>query len=223
MSKDSDVVNLKRLIALGKDKGYITYEELNNDLPENIISSEHIDDVMMMFEELDIMVIDETAKENIEKSRKIKKKQEKKVEKQNFRTDLSDASARVSDPVKMYLKEMGCISLLSREGEVEIAKKIEAGEKETLRSLLKCGVGTEYIIGLGDGLKRGEIRLKDIINDLPAVAKHRICLLGHSMGAVVPTTLIQADPEPDLLEWFFKHKLSDKSLRGLVVTGKLII
>ena len=65
MSKDSGVVNLRRLIDRGKSKGYITYEELNNDLPDNVISSEHIDDVMMMFEELEIMVIDEASQNAI--------------------------------------------------------------------------------------------------------------------------------------------------------------
>ena len=74
MTNKSDMHNLKRLIDIGKDKGYITYEELNDDLPDEIISSEHIDDVMMMFEELDIMVIDEAAKNEIEKSRKLKKR-----------------------------------------------------------------------------------------------------------------------------------------------------
>jgi RNA polymerase primary sigma factor len=172
MSNDSGVVNLKRLIDIGKDKGYITYEELNNDLPNNVVSSEYIDDVMMMFEELDIMVIDEASKKEIEKSKKIKKRQEKRLEKENFRAEVSDAASRVSDPVKMYLKEMGCISLLTREGEVEIAKKIEAGEEETLKALLKCGIGIEYIIELGGRLQTDEIKLKDIINDLDDEDSH---------------------------------------------------
>src|SRR4030043_666987 len=166
MSNKYDVVNLKRLIDIGKDKGYITYEELNDDLPEDIISSEHIDDVMMMFEELDIMVIDESARKEIERTQKIKKKKEKALEKETFRSEIVDGSSRVSDPVKMYLKEMGCISLLTREGEVEIAKKIEAGEKESLNALLKCCVGIEYIIELGNQLKKAQIKLKDVINDL---------------------------------------------------------
>ena len=165
MNNKSDMVNLKRLIDIGKDKGYITYEELNDDLPEEITSSEHIDDVMMMFEELDIMVIDEAARKEIERSKKNKRKQEKELEKEAHRADIIDSSTRVSDPVKMYLKEMGCISLLTREGEVEIAKRIEEGEKDTLRSLLKCCVGIEYIIELGEKLKSGEIKLKNIIND----------------------------------------------------------
>jgi len=166
MGNNSNMVNLKRLINIGKDKGYITYERLNDDLPSNVVSSEYIDDLMMMFEELDIMVIDEASKEEIEKAKKLKKKQEKALEKENFRAESSDGAARVSDPVKMYLKEMGYISLLTREGEVEIAKRVEAGEKEALNSLLKCCVGIEHIIELGNRLKMSEIKLKEVINDL---------------------------------------------------------
>ncbi|MBW1805480.1 MAG: RNA polymerase sigma factor RpoD [Deltaproteobacteria bacterium] len=165
MEDKPDMVSLKRLISIGKDKGYITYEELNDDLPEDVIASEHIDDVMMMFQELDIMVIDEATKKEIEKSKKLKKKQEKTLQKAAFRAETSDGASRVSDPVKMYLKEMGCISLLTREGEVEIAKRIEKGENDTLDSLLKCCVGIECIIELGKMLERGEIKLKEIVNE----------------------------------------------------------
>src|SRR4030042_885052 len=172
MSNKYDIVNLKRLIDIGKDKGYITYEELNDDLPEEVVSSDYIDGLMIMFEEMDIMVIDEATKQEIEKAKRAKKKQEKTVEKENFRADASEGVTRVSDPVKMYLKEMGCISLLTREGEVEIAKRIEAGEKEALDALLKCRVGIEYIIELGDFLKKGEIKLKDLINDLDDEDSH---------------------------------------------------
>jgi RNA polymerase primary sigma factor len=171
-SNNTDTASLKRLIDIGKDKGYITYEELNDDLPDDVISSDYIDDLMMMFEELDIMVIDEASKEQFEKSKKLKKKQEKAVEKESYRADISDVATRVSDPVKMYLKEMGCISLLTREGEVEIAKRIEAGESEAMDCLLRCAVGIEYIIELGNNLKRGDIKLKDVINDLDDEDSH---------------------------------------------------
>ncbi|MFH1123642.1 MAG: RNA polymerase sigma factor RpoD [Pseudomonadota bacterium] len=172
MANNSDMVSLKRLIDMGKDKGYITYEELNDDLPDDVVSSEYIDDLMMMFEELDIMVIDEAAKEEIQKSKKLKKRQEKAVEKENYRAEVSDVATKVSDPVKMYLKEMGCISLLTREGEVEIAKRIEEGERQALSALLRCCVGIEYIIELGENLKNGEIKLKDVINDLDDEDSH---------------------------------------------------
>ena len=146
MATNSDTMNLKRLIDIGKDKGYITYEELNDDLPDDVVSSEYIDDLMMMFEELDIMVIDEASRKEIEESKKLKKKRKKALERENLRAPVSDAASKVSDPVKMYLKEMGCISLLTREGEVEIAKRIEAGEKEALSALLECQVGIEHIV-----------------------------------------------------------------------------
>jgi RNA polymerase primary sigma factor len=167
MSKNTDMGNLKRLINIGKDKGYITFEELNDDLSDEIVcSEENIDDLMMMFEELDIMVIDEDSKQEIEKAKGKKKKKAKPEDRENSRLEIAEKPSRVSDPVKMYLKEMGCISLLTREGEVEIAKRIEAGEKSALSALLDCSVGVEHIIDLGRALKEDLIKLKDVINDL---------------------------------------------------------
>ena len=166
MRKNNYMINLKRLMDIGKDKGYITYKELNGDLSDDIVfSEERTDDLMTMFEELDIMVIDEASKEEVEKANKVKEKQEKQEEKENYPVNISDTSRRGADPVKMYLKEMGCISLLTREGEVEIAKRIEKGENDTLSHLLKCHVGIEYIIELGEKLQEGEIKLKDVINE----------------------------------------------------------
>jgi RNA polymerase primary sigma factor len=167
MAKNPDMVNLKRLINIGKDKGYITYDELNDDLSEELASSEEdIDDLMMMFEELDIMVVDESSKADMEKAEKAKKRKQEPEEKDSARMDMPDSTSRVSDPVKMYLKEMGCISLLTREGEVKIAKKIEAGEKKAMNILLDCGIGVEHIIELKDSLIDGTVKLKDVINDL---------------------------------------------------------
>jgi RNA polymerase primary sigma factor len=152
---------------IGKDKGYITYEELNGDLPDELISSEeNVDDLKTMFEELGIMVVDEASKKEIEKSQKAKEIQAKPEARESSRVEISEPSSRVSDPVKMYLKEMGCISLLTREGEVVIAKRIEAGEKEALWALLDCSVGVEHIIELGDRLEESQIKVKDVINDL---------------------------------------------------------
>jgi RNA polymerase primary sigma factor len=167
MGKKTDMVNLKRLIDIGKNKGYITYEELSDDLPDDIVSSEEqIDDLLVMFEELDIMVIDEASKEELEKSSKKKRRQNKADEKSPSRIEIADSTSRASDPVKMYLKEMGCISLLTREGEVEIAKRIEAGERDALSALLESGIGVEHIISLGDLLTENLIKLKDVVNDV---------------------------------------------------------
>ncbi len=167
MDNNADMINLKRLIHNGKNKGYITFEELNDDLSDDFVSSEeHIDELMIMFQELDIMVIDDAAKKKIEKAEEAKKKAAKAEEKGNASVDLAEAVSGVADPVKMYLKEMGRISLLTREGEVEIAKRIEAGENETLHRLLICGVGVERVIKLGEMLRNGEVKLKDVINEM---------------------------------------------------------
>ena len=165
MSNNSEMSKFKRLIDIGKNKGYITYEELNNDLPKNIISSEYIDNLMMMLEELDITIIDESSGGKNKKAIKKKKSQEKTRKKDILKVDMPDNTGKVSDPVKMYLREMGCVSLLTREGEVEIAKRIEAGEKDALDALLKCSVGIEYIIEVGTMLLNNEIKLKDVISD----------------------------------------------------------
>ncbi len=170
MGKNNYMVNLKRLMDIGKDKGYITYKDLNGDLSDDsddiVFSEEHIDDLMTMFGELDIMVIDEDSKEKVEKAIKAKEKQTKLEDRENYHVSISDTSSRGADPVKMYLREMGCVSLLTREGEVKIAKRIEAGEKEALAALINCCVGIEYIIELGEKLKEGRIKLKDVISDL---------------------------------------------------------
>ncbi len=184
MAKNTDMVNLKRLIDIGKNKGYITYEELSDDLPEEMVSSEEeLDDLMMMFEELDIMVIDEAAKEEIEKSKRLKKRQAKLEARATLRAESADTGSRVSDPVKMYLKEMGCISLLTREGEVEIAKRIEAGEKQALKALLDCSIGVEHIIDLGRKLEAGQVKLKDVVNDLEDEDSH--AQMGERKQAVI--------------------------------------
>ncbi len=166
MTKNTNMSNLKRLLDLGKDKGYITYDDLNGDISEEMVSPDYQDDLKMMFEELDILVIDEDSKDEIEKISKSKDKLSKSRENLDLHGDVSDSFARVSDPVKMYLKEMGSISLLTREGEVEIAKRIESGEEEALNTLLDCSVGVEHIVDLGESLKNDEIKLKDVISDL---------------------------------------------------------
>ena len=167
MDKNTDMINLKRLIHNGKKRGYITFEELNDDLSDDLVSSEeHIDELMIMFQELDIMVIDDAAKKKIEQAEEARKKAAKAAENANASVDLAEAVSGVADPVKMYLKEMGRVSLLTREGEVEIAKRIESSENETLHRLLLCGVGVESVIELGEMLRNGEVKLKDVINEM---------------------------------------------------------
>jgi RNA polymerase primary sigma factor len=151
---------IMELLAKGKKQGYLTYDEINELLPEDMLSAEQIDETFMMFDDNEIQVIDEKKKKNVVK---LKKTAEKKVKRPETRD--SDFGT-VTDPVKMYLREMGLVTLLSREGEVEIAKKIEAGEQEVLHALLETNFGVESIIGLGDEIEAGAIRPKYVLRDI---------------------------------------------------------
>ena len=166
MASKAKVKNLKRLITRGKKQGYLTYEELNDALPKGRVSPDQIDEMIMVFDELDIEVIDGN-KAKIFKPRVAKKGQKQKAAAP--RPAERDVFGRVTDPVKMYLREMGLVSLLSREDEVVIAKQVEAGEQEVLKTLVQCTVGVEKIISLSDPLSKGEIRLRDVLRDVDEI------------------------------------------------------
>ena len=162
MTTGNEMEELKRLISVGKEKGYLTYDELNNALPPDIVSSEQIDDMMMIFDEMDIQIV-----EGIEMVKANKKPHEARVidDREQESVPEAELETRVTDPVKMYLREMGLVSLLTREGEVEIAKRIEAGEQEVIEAILDSPVGVEEILALGEKLKSDELRLKEMVKD----------------------------------------------------------
>ena len=124
---------IQQLIDLGKEKGYLTYDEVNDILPADMVSSEQLDDVMSMFGEMDIEVVDAEQKSTSNKQ----PSQESSSSDDNEEEAEFDADVmgRTSDPVRMYLREMGQVSLLTREGEVEIAKRIEEGEALVARAV----------------------------------------------------------------------------------------
>jgi RNA polymerase primary sigma factor len=163
MTKKSEVEHLKQLITRGKKQGYLTYEELNDTLPAGEVSSDQIDEMMMVFDELGIEIIDGTRITGLKK--KVRKTTPQAKPKPSLEPG-KDTFGRVTDPVKMYLREMGLVSLLSREGEVEIAKQIEVGEQEVLKALMECTTGVRRIVSLGKHLRRGEIRLRDVLRDV---------------------------------------------------------
>ena len=151
---------IQELLSKGKQQGFLTYDEINELLPEDMLSPEQIDETLMLFDDNGIEVVDE--KQN-RKPPKPKSVVESKLVTEE--ADVSDYGS-VTDPVKMYLREMGMVTLLSREGEVEIAKKIEAGEQEVLRALLESIIGVEAIIALGDKIDAGVLRPKHVLRDI---------------------------------------------------------
>jgi len=157
---------MKQLIDLGKEKGFLTYDEVNDLLPPDLVSSEQIDDVMSMFGEMDIEIVDSVQKVKIPKA-KLDMEDEEELEGEQEEQEFEPgALGRTSDPVRMYLREMGSVSLLTREGEVEIAKRIEDGEREVARVILNTPITIKEVLALGEKLKKGQIALSEISKEV---------------------------------------------------------
>jgi RNA polymerase primary sigma factor len=157
---------MKQLIDMGKEKGFLTYEEVNDLLPPDIVSSEQIDDVMSMFGEMDIEIVDSVQKVKIPKV-KLDLEDEEEIEGEQEEQEFEPgALGRTSDPVRMYLREMGSVSLLTREGEVEIAKRIEEGERDVAGVILNTPITLKEMVSLGDRLRKFQIIGSDISKEV---------------------------------------------------------
>ncbi len=168
MSNIKEIQQIKTLIAKGKVNGFLTFDEVNKALPSEINTPEQIEEIIGIFDQLDIAIVD---------SEKEGKKlgftpQETDDDSSGPQLSLSDDeesadySSRSTDPVRMYLREMGAVPLLDREGEVHIAKKIESGEMDVLYALVEVPVAIEELISVGDDLKQNRIKLKDVVKTI---------------------------------------------------------
>ena len=155
---------VKRLIARGKERGYITFDELNTVLPPDQNSSEQIEDVMASLSEMGIQVVESEESEDGEAPvAKVEKAEEAEEEEQTGNVDEASLG-RTDDPVRMYLREMGSVELLSREGEIAIAKRIEAGRDMMIGGLCESPLTFKAIISWHDQLKAGRMLLRDIVD-----------------------------------------------------------
>ena len=175
MPKEELLGEVKKLISIGKEKGYLTYDELNNTLPAEMVSSEQIGNLMSMFGEMDIEIVDsadgdreqklgeiEESVEEVEEVEEVEGKEE--VEEEEKEIDLTPGVlSRTDDPVRLYLKEMGSVSLLSREGEIEIAKRIEEGKNEIASVVFGMPMTIQFVLSLRDDLKNGKISVREIV------------------------------------------------------------
>src|SRR6186713_3034868 len=144
---------VRQLITMGKEKGYLLYEEVNDMLPSEISSSDELDDIFSMFGSMGIEVVDSEQKFR-----------EQKDGEEGAELDLTPGTLdKTNDPVRMYLREMGTVPLLSREGEVEIAKRIERGQKTVTKALSRSPIVVQEVLKLGDRLKKGEVGIKELV------------------------------------------------------------
>ncbi len=163
MGKEIESDEFKKLITLGEEKGFLTYDDVNDLLPSDVISSDQIDDIIMLFGEKNIDIIDTDKGEKL----LVKKSSDERVEgKSEDLLGLLPVLGKTGDPVKMYLREMGMVSLLSREGEVEIAKKIEEGARESMEAVFSVASSIKEVVKIGAQLKSGELRIKTLLENI---------------------------------------------------------
>jgi RNA polymerase primary sigma factor len=181
---DSVAAAIKRMLARGKERGYVTYDELNSALPPDQVSSEQIEDTMTMLSELGVNVIEN------EESEEPAAPEEGDGE---VRGNLDDDDVgRTDDPVRMYLREMGSVELLSREGEIAIAKRIEAGREMMIGGICENPMTIRAIVAWRDALNEGKMLLRDII-DLDAT-------YGSGVFGPVPAEIVVVAPEAGRIE-----------------------
>ncbi|HEU0005552.1 MAG TPA: RNA polymerase sigma factor RpoD [Terriglobia bacterium] len=156
---DDKYDEVKQLMDMGKEKGYLLYDEVNDLLPGDITSSEEMDDMFSMFRAQGIEVIDGEPKAAGAEKLGIEKEAGEDVE-----LDLTPGALdKTNDPVRLYLREMGTVPLLTREGEVEIAKRIERGQLNVLKAVSRSPIVIKEVINLGDQLERGERSINDVV------------------------------------------------------------
>ena len=166
-SADSQERMRTKLIELGKAKGFVTYEEVNDHMPEDVVSSDQIDSWLSSLGDHGIEVVDAAGSRRADPADGDPKADLDKEEKDGESdSDEEAAFSRTSDPVRMYLRKMGSVSLLTREGEVEIAKRIEDGERKMLQAVLNSSVAVEELLETGERLRKGKVRVKDVIKDI---------------------------------------------------------
>ena len=171
MNRDSAERRKQQLISMGKAKGYLTYDDVNDHMPDEVVSSDQIDDWLSTLGDEGIEVVDSATSVKVHsgaaagpKVPDVLDEEEKKEEDEE--EDFDGGYSKTNDPVRMYLRKMGSVSLLTREGEVEIAKRIEEGERRVLQVVLNSAIAVEEILDLGEKLKKQKVRVKDVVRDL---------------------------------------------------------
>jgi len=154
---------MQRLLELGGDKKYLTFDDLNRELPDNVVSPDDIEDVLQKLEGSNIPVAD-SEERLIEQAAAIATDDEDDAGDEDVELDLSaGALEKTNDPVRLYLREMGVVPLLTREGEVAIAKRIERGQIKTQKAIARSPIAVAELIRIGELLAAGQLNIREIV------------------------------------------------------------
>ena len=174
MAKNERISEMKDLINLGKERGYLTYDELNHALPSEAVDSEEMDSILTYFGDMNIDIVGDEAEhgeygdlegeeeEIFEELETLGLESEEDVE--EAQEAALSAAVRTDDPVRLYLKEMGSVPLLTRDGEIRIAQRIEEGKTEVFSFLFGIPLSIQSILGLRDRIQTGVIGIRDVVD-----------------------------------------------------------
>ncbi len=158
MSLEEKYDEVRQLIQIGKEKGYLLYDEVNELLPPDITTSDELDELFTTFGNAGIEVVDSEQKYREDKLL------DRRGEGSDIELDLTPSAIdKTNDPVRMYLREMGTVPLLTREGEVEIAKRIERGKLSIMKAVSRMPIVVQQVIDMGDRMKNGERTVREIV------------------------------------------------------------
>jgi RNA polymerase primary sigma factor len=160
--KDRDDV-MERLLELGGDKKYLTFDDLNRELPDNVVSPDDIEDVLQKLEGSNIPVADSDER-LLEQAAAVATDDDEEALEEDLELDLSaGALEKTNDPVRLYLREMGVVPLLTREGEVAIAKRIERGQLKTHKAIARSPIAVREVLRIGDDLEAGKLNIRETV------------------------------------------------------------
>src|SRR6266536_130515 len=155
---------MERLLELGGDKKYLTFDDLNRELPDNVVSPDDIEDVLQKLEGSNIPIADSDER-LLEQAAVIAADDEEESIDEDIELDLSaGALEKTNDPVRLYLREMGVVPLLTREGEVAIAKRIERGQLKTQKAIARSPIAVKELLKIGEELEAGAANIRDIVS-----------------------------------------------------------
>src|SRR5262245_33483467 len=162
---------LKNLIKLGKDRGFLTYSEINDHLPDDLVDAEQIEAIISTFGDMGIQVYDQAPDQEqllISPDQPAAAQPDDDVEEQAEAalSTVDSEFGRTTDPVRMYMREMGSVELLTREGEIEIAKRIEEGLRHMIQAISACPTTVQDILDLADKVEKDEMRIDEVVDGL---------------------------------------------------------
>jgi RNA polymerase primary sigma factor len=187
-------MRLKNLILLGKERGYLTYAEINDHLPDDMLDAEQIEGIISMINDMGIQVYDEApaAEDLLMSEAPAPVAHEDAVEEAEAALSSVDSEfGRTTDPVRMYMREMGTVELLTREGEIEIAKRIEEGLKNMVQAISSCPLTIAQILSMAEKVGKDEMRIEELVDGLVDSSGEDIAM------AMVEESRTDSDDEDD--------------------------